>query len=289
MDAIFGIWQTSAPLVLAALAGLLSQRTGIWHLGLGGLISAGAMVGVVVTKATGTIGLGVVAGALAGVLLSLVMWAVIDRLGANAIIVGIGINSLGLSGTILGLVALYGTEGTVRSPAGLPKFLAGAPGQVGQLSLLAALTPLAVILVWFVITRTRLGLQITAVGDHPFAARSAGISTSRMRLLVFLVGGVFAGLAGVELALGSLGSFTPNMEGGRGLIAFAAVILGSAGPLRTTAAAVMFGAVTYLGIWAQLNLQAVPAPLVLAIPYLVVVLAVVLASRVGRARVNRSR
>jgi len=281
MDAVFGIWQTATPLVLAALAGALSQRAGIWHLGLGGLISIGAMLSVVLSKETGSVPLGVGVAVLGSVLISLVMWFVIDRLHANAIIVGIGVNALGLGGTILGLVAIYGAEGTVTSPLGLAKVAPGATGQLAQLSIVAAVTPLIVIAVWLLVTRTRLGLQMAATGDHPFAARSAGISTGRMRLLALVLGGVLCGLAGTELALGSLNAFSPNMEGGRGLIAFAAVILGAARPLWTTAAAVMFGAVNYLGIWAQINLQEVPAPLMLMLPYLAVVVAVVIAARVG--------
>lgn len=281
MDVIAAIWQSSIPLVLAALAGLLAQRTGIWHLGLGGLMSIGAMLSVVIGTETGSVWMGLAAAIAACVAASGVMWTTIVLLRANPIIVGIGMNLIGTGGTVLTVVAIYGKEGSVYSDVSLPRPLSGLPGAFGQLSLIALVTPLIALLVWFLVCRTRFGLKLTATGDYPFAARSAGISLPRMRLWALLLGGVLTAVSGAELALGPLGSFTPNMEAGRGLIAFAAVILGAAHPLATVAAAVFFGAVNYFGIWAQINWAGIVDPsLMLMLPYVVTIVAVVVTARI---------
>ncbi|MCS5734362.1 ABC transporter permease [Herbiconiux daphne] len=284
IDVIAAVWQSATPLVLAALAGALAQRAGIWHLGLGGLMSIGAMLSVVLAKETGNIPIALIGACFAATVVSALMWFVIVKLSANPIIVGIGVNALGLGGTILGIVAIYGAEGTVKSDVGIPRVFDAVPGPVGQLSLIAVATPFLAVLVWWFVCRTRIGLQITATGDFPFAARSAGISTSRMRLYALLLGGVLCGLSGAELSLGTLQSFSPGMEAGRGLIAFAAVILGAAHPLGSVAAAVFFGAVNYFGIWAQLNWRGVvPTEFMLMLPYIVTIIAVVITARVRGA------
>ncbi len=281
MDVFASVLQSAAPLILAAMAGLLSQRTGIWHLGLGGLMSIGAMVSVVVAKETSNVTLAVVLAVTASMAMSIVMWAVIVGLRANPIIVGIGVNALGAGGTILGIVALYGKEGTVYSDVVLPRPLSFLDGAPGRLSIIAILTPFIVAAVWFVVCRTRFGLRLTAVGDHPFAARSSGVSLPRARLWGLGLGGVLAGLAGVELALGPLGSFSSGMEAGRGLMAFAAVILGATHPIVVALAATFFGAVTYFGIWAQINMVGViDTNLMLMLPYVVVIVAVVITASV---------
>lgn len=280
-DMLAAIWQSSTPLILAALAGVLASRAGIWHLGLGGLMSAGAFTSVVIAKETGSFVLALLVAAVVAAVLAAVMWLVIDRFKAHPIIVGIGINFLGLGGTILGTVALYGSEGTITSSTGIPKVFSAASGPVGQLSLVAVVTPLVAVGVWWLACRTRVGLRLAATGDYPFAARSAGVSTSRMRFLALVLGGVLCGIAGSELSLGTIQSFTPGMEAGRGLIAFAAVILGAAHPFGAVAGATLFGAVNYFGIWAQLTWRGtVPSEFMLMLPYVVVIVAVVITARV---------
>jgi ABC-type uncharacterized transport system permease subunit len=284
MDVVSSIWQSATPLVLAALAGALAQRTGIWHLGLGGLMSIGAMLSVVVGTTTGSIWLGLGAAIVACAAFSAVMWATIVLLRANPIIVGIGISSIGLGGTILAIVAIYGKEGTVYSDVSIPRPLDFLQGTTGNLSLIALLTPIIAVAVWFLVCRTRFGLKLTATGDYPFAARSAGVSLPRMRLWALLLGGVLCGLSGAELALGPLGAFSSGMEAGRGLIAFAAVILGAAHPLGSALAALFFGAVNYFGIWAQLNWSGFVDPnFMLMLPYVVTIVAVVITARIRGA------
>lgn len=290
IDVIASIWQAATPLAYAALAGSLAARTGIWHLGLGGLLSIGALLSVLVTESTGDVVLAVLVATLGPILLSTVMWFAIAVLAANPIIVGIGINSVGLGGTILAIVVVKGSEQSIYAGTGLVRPFSSLGGQLAQLSVLAVIAPLVAIGIWLLCCRTRWGLRAMAVGDHPFAASSAGVNPSLARFQVLALGGALCGLAGTELSLGTLQSFTPGMEAGRGLIAFAAVILGAYHPLGSVAAATFFGAVSYFGIWAQLNVRAVPADFMLMLPHIVTIVAVVVTVRLrGGMKTNKPR
>jgi ABC-type uncharacterized transport system permease subunit len=266
---------TATPLAYAALAGVLAARVGIWHLGLGGIMSMGGFLAVLALST----GLGLLPASLMAVFgsvcLSLVMWAAIVKLRANAILVGIGINMLGLGGTILLTVALKGAEGSIMVGEGLPTPI-GLPG-LSRMSILVWLMPLIVIAMWVFICRSRFGLRLSATGDDPFAARSVGVKTSRTKLVALSLGGVLCALAGMELALGTLSQFTPGMEAGRGLIAFAAVVLGASNPIGAGFAALAFGVIDYAGIWAQLNLDLpVPDAVLLMLPYLATIVIITL-------------
>ena len=140
--------------------------------------------------------------------------------------------------------------------------------------------PFVVFGVWVLVRRTRWGLQLTACGEHPFAARSVGVNPSRMRLYALCLGGVLCALGGAELSMGSLQIFAYGMTAGRGFMAFAAVIFGAANPLGATAAAFFFAIVQALGIRAQLALRRpVPHDLLLALPYIATVIGIWISGR----------
>jgi ABC-type uncharacterized transport system permease subunit len=131
-----------------------------------------------------------------------------------------------------------------------------------------------------VLRRTRFGLQLSACGEHPFAARSVGVDPARMRLIALVIGGALCALGGTELALGTLQVFSVGMTAGRGYMAFAAVSFGAMNPFGSTGAAVFFALVEYLGIKAQFIFgSAAPPELILSLPYLATVVGVWLSSR----------
>lgn len=275
IDFIASVLITATPLAYAALAGVLAARVGIWHLGLGGIMSMGGFLAVLGLSMEW----GLVPSALLAVLgsvgLSLLMWLVIVKLRANAILVGIGINMLGLGGTILLTVALKGAEGSIMVGDGLPTPV-DEPG-LSRMSILVWLMPLIVLATWLWVCRSRSGLRLSATGDDPFAARSVGVSPSHTKLMALGAGGVLCALAGMELALGTLSQFTPGMEAGRGLIAFAAVVLGASNPIGAGIAALVFGVIDYAGIWAQLNFDLpVPDAVLLMLPYIATIVIITL-------------
>lgn len=273
-DFVIAILRSGTPLIYVTLAGVIAQRTGIWHLGLEGLMIAGAcatIVGIVLTQSIWSALLIAISVCIIG---SVLFWFVVEKLKANQIIAGLGLTGLGLGGTALAVQSIFGTQAAVSAPFGLPR-IGPAFGAYGSLSILVLLMPFVVFAMWVVLRRTRFGLRLAAAGEHPFAARSVGINPALMRLVALMVGGVLCALAGAELAAGSLQIFTQNMTAGRGFMGFAAVIFGAGHPIGASLAAVFFAVVGALGIRAQLAFgDRVPHDLLLALPYIATVIGI---------------
>jgi ABC-type uncharacterized transport system permease subunit len=277
------------PLVYVTMAGVLAQRAGVWNLGLEGLMIIGCCAAAVGLVQTGSLLFGLGLAVALCVLASALLWLVIEKLRANPIIAGLGLTGLGLGGTDLTVQAIYGSQATVNAPYGLPR-LGPSFGNFGVLSVLVVIMPLIVFGLWVLLRRTRFGLQLSASGEHPFAARSVGVSPSRMRLIALCLGGVLCALGGAELALGSLTIFAYGMTAGRGFMGFSAVIFGAGHPIASAAAALFFAIVGAVGIRAQLLFgDRVPNDLLLALPYIATVIGVWISARLrGGAKVASS-
>jgi simple sugar transport system permease protein len=279
IDFLVSVLRSGTPLVYVAMAGMIAQRAGIWHLGLEGLMIVGACASVLATVATGSLVAGLAIAIIACVLGSVLLWALIEKLRANPIIAGLGITGLGLGGTDLAVQAVYDSEATVRADVGIPR-LGPAFGPYATLTVLALLMPFVVFGLWLLLRRTRFGLKLAASGEHPFAARSVGVDPPRMRLAALAIGGVLCALGGADLAMGSLQLFAVGMTAGRGFMGFAAVIFGASHPIGVAFAALFFSVVETLGIKAQLTFgEAIPRPFVLMLPYLATVLGVWISGR----------
>lgn len=278
-EVVIAILRAGTPLVYATLAGVVAQRAGIWHLGLEGLMIAGACTTIVGIVLSGSLAVALLSAVAVCLLLSLLFWFVLEKLKANQIIAGLGLTGLGLGGTALAVQSIFGTQAAVNAPFGLPR-IGPAFGSFGALSVLVLAMPFVVLAVWVLLRRTRFGLRLTASGEHPFAARSVGVDTAVMRLVALLIGGALCALAGAELAAGSLQIFAQNMTAGRGFMAFAAVIFGASHPLGATLAALFFAVVGALGIRAQLLFgDRVPHDLLLGLPYIATVFGIWLSAK----------
>ncbi len=283
IDFLVAVLRSGTPLIYVTMAGMMAQRAGVWHLGLEGLMIVGACASVLGAASSGSVAFGLLAAIVACVALSVLFWFVVDRLKANAIIAGLGLTGLGLAGTDLAVQAVYGSQGAVRSALSLPRMtiVAGLP----SLSVLVLAMPLVVFGLWLLLRRTRFGLRLAAVGEHPFAARSVGADPSRMRLIALAGGGVLCALGGAELALGNLQVFSINMTAGRGYMAFSAAAFGGGHPVYAACAATFFAAVDTLGIRAQLIFgDIVPRHVLLILPYVVTVLVIWLSARMDGRR-----
>jgi simple sugar transport system permease protein len=282
-DFIVATLRYGTPIVYVTLAGVLASRAGIWHLGLEGLMIIGACAAVLGLVQVGSLTVGIALAILFCVLFSVLLWFVIEKLRANPIIAGLGLTGLGLGGTDLAVQSIYGTQAAVNAPYGLPRLgqmFGHWLGPYGVLSILVLLMPFVVFGCWVLLRRTRFGLQLAATGEHPFAARSVGVSPSRMRLIALSLGGVLCALGGAELALGSLQIFAYGMTAGRGFMAFSAVIFGAAHPIGATAAAFFFSIVGAIGIRAQILFgDQIPHDLLLALPYIATVIGVWISGR----------
>jgi len=269
----------STPILLAALGGAINRQGGIVNIGLEGKMLAGAFAAVVVSWQTGSVVLAVLAAMLAGALVALPFTLLVTRLGANEIIAGFGLNIVvaGLLGYLLPVVFdVFGTLApadlarlpriTIPVVEGIP-FIGRVLSGRDPVTYLAWLTiPLTA---WF-LYRTRGGLRLRASGADREAAEAAGIRALRWRDASSIVAGIFAGLAGAQLAIGVVALFSTTMTGGRGFIALAAFYFGAGRPWPTAAAAFLFGFFDA----AQVRLQGfgVPVQLVQTLPYVVVVI-----------------
>ena len=278
----------SIPIMLAALGGMFAERSGVLNIGLEGMMLLGCFVGFIVTFFSGQIWLGVlaalVAGAGCGVLLA--FYAVTLR--ANQVVVGIAINlvMVGVTGFFFRLAFGSGTSGPrITGFPGLDFGVLGAIPIVGPLLFQHdALTYLALILVivaWLVMYRSTFGLSIKAVGEHPEAAETLGLSVPLVRYLCATISGALAGLGGAFLSLSATGLFLENMTAGRGYIALAILILGRRYPFGILGASLLFGAADALQLRAQLLPSGIPLQFLLMLPYVLTI--IVLAASAQRA------
>ncbi|MEZ5666078.1 MAG: ABC transporter permease [Alphaproteobacteria bacterium] len=284
-DIIIAVLRSGTPLIYVALAGVIAQRAGVWHLGLEGVMIIGACATVVGIVLTGSFLQAMLIAIVLCVAASVLLWFVIEKLSANPIIAGLGLTGLGIGGTALAVQSIFGTQAAVTAPFGVPR-LGEAFGDYGVLSVFVLAMPFVIVAMWVLLRRTRFGLQLAASGEHPFAARGVGVRPSLMRLAALMIGGVLCAIGGAELAAGSLQIFSQNMTAGRGFMAFAAVIFGAGHPFGAALAALFFAIVGALGIRAQLVFgDDVPHDLLLALPYLATIFGVWLSGRLrGGAR-----
>jgi simple sugar transport system permease protein len=287
----------ATPIALAAMGAAICERSGVVNIALEGLMLVSAFFGTVAAIYTGNVWLGVLGGVFAAlVFASLHAWASIN-LRADQIVSGTAINLLALGVTGFLMEAIFGHPGTtdpVPTIAPVFSFPMGGPGLLGTVwtwvnTLVFSYTPIvyfgifcAVFMTWAMF-RTRWGLRLRALGEHPRAADTVGINVLRGRWVAVLISGAMAGLGGANLALEQVGGFTENMTGGRGFIALAAMIFGRWIPGFGYLAALLFGFADALQIRLQIfsNVIRIPPQFFLALPYILTV--IVLAGVVGKA------
>ncbi|MCW2985187.1 MAG: transporter permease [Conexibacter sp.] len=276
----------ATPLTFAALGGLVSERSGVVNIALEGMLLMGAFFGAYGADKTGSWIGGLVIGVVAGMALAAIHAVFAISLRADQIVVGTGLNFLALGLTGYMYVDTYGANGTPDNLPSVPEInlptdSLGFIGQaISQLNLLVWGSLVAVVLVWVVVFRTRLGLRLRSVGENPKAAETVGISVFKVRYAAVIASGGLAALGGVFLSIGFVHSFSQNMTAGRGFIALAALIFGRWRPGGLLAATLLFG---FSSALAQRLPEFSPqlATLFQALPYVLTLIAV--AGVVGRS------
>jgi len=244
-------WAT--PLAYAAVGGMVSERSGVVNIGLEGMMLAGAFFACLGADKFGSWEMGLLTAAVAGAGFALVHAFFAIHLRADQIVGGTAINFLALGVTGYFFIQVYGDNGTPGDLARIPNLTISGFGKrsfwgqsIGDLNLMIWLSFVLLIVAWFVLFRTSIGLRLRAVGEHPRAAETVGISVYKTRYIAVVVSGILAALGGAYLSIGFVGSFNEGMTNGRGFIALAAVIFGNWRPFGAYAAAVLFGASTAL-------------------------------------------
>lgn len=299
--------RVAAPLILAALAGLFAERSGVIDIGLEGKMLAGAFAAAATAAVSGSAWLGLGAALAASVLLALLhAFACVTQRG-NQVVSGVAINIL-VSGLTASLAVAWFGQGGQTPPLEAaarftPLFLPGA-GSIAQWpllgplyaellsghNLLVYLALLAVPLSGWVLYGSRFGLRLRAAGENPAAVDTAGVSVDRLRYLALVWTGVLCGMAGAYLAIAQNAGFIQDMTAGKGYIALAAMIFGHWRPLPVLGACLLFGfldaaAVRLQGV-ALPGIGEIPVQFIQALPYILTV--VVLAGFIGRARAPRA-
>lgn len=281
--------QAITPILLAALAGTLCGRVGVFNMALEGQMLVGAFAAVVGSYATGSALGGIVFAMLATMLFSTILAYGVTIFRGDAVVICVGMNLLASGLTAYLLRQMFGVSGTFSDPAivGLDKIRIAAINAwpvIGWIfSRQTAITWAAWILtalVTIMMFRTPLGLRLRGVGEDAEAATSMGVDVTRYRIVTVLVAGAIVGLAGAQLSLGTVSIFSEDMSAGRGWIAVVAVMLGRNHPLWAALACVLFGFADAFSI--RLQGQGLPNQVTDVVPYLVTLAALVLTH--GRRR-----
>lgn len=274
------IWSTirlTTPLILAALGGMFSERSGVINIALEGMMLAGAFTAAAVTHAVGSPFVGLLAGMGAGMLIAGIHAIACIRYQADQVVTGTAINILMI---------------------GVPGFLSGAfflsSGSTPQIpkEQLIPWTPIVIAfalvpITWYVLYKTPFGLRLRSVGENPEAADAAGVRVARMRYAGVLLSGILAGIGGAYLSIGQSSLFTRNMTSGRGFIALAALIFGKWRPVQTMLACLLFGLTEAITIQMQgvVKLPSgedIPVQFIHMVPYVLTI--IVLAGFIGSSR-----
>ncbi|SLN23781.1 ABC transporter permease [Roseisalinus antarcticus] len=295
----------ATPLLIACLAGLFSERAGIFDIGLEGKMLAAAFLSAAIAAVTGSVWLGLLAGIGASLLFSAIHGLASITFRGNQLISGVALNFLAAGITVVIAQAWFAEGGRT------PQLMAGGrfepivlPGALTTSAEIAEAGPLMqlyselisghglpvyaallfVPLTWWVLFRTRFGLRLRAVGEAPEAVDTAGISVIGLRFAAVGICGVLCGIAGAYLATGLQAGFTKDMTAGRGYIALAALIFAKWRPWYALMACLLFGFLQAVAIRFQnidLGVIEVPVQVMDALPYILTV--IILAGFVGRA------
>jgi general nucleoside transport system permease protein len=277
------VLRVTTPILLAALGALISDRAGVLNIGIEGIMLAGAFTGVVISAFVNSAWAGLLAAVLVGCALASLLFAALRWLRSDLVLSGVALNLACTSATVLLLYALTGDKGMSGSLPSrvLPEvhlsFLKGltiiGPIFASQ-HVLTWASLFAVPGVGMLLTYTRFGLRLRAVGENAEAAALAGVHVDRVRFAALAISGAFGGAAGAFLSMGYVSWFAVGMSAGRGFVAIAAEVMGGGGAVGTLLAALVLGSAQTLAT----NLQGVglPSELLETLPYIVPVFALVL-------------
>lgn len=276
----------SSPLAFGALGGVISEKSGVTNIGIEGMMTIGAFTGAAVGYFTNNPWLGFLMAGLAGLLTALLHAVAAITFKADQTISGIAINLIG-PGVALFLSRMLFEGATMTKPAQTLPTVFGSriSGDSIWSHLNVNITVLIAIILtfiaWFILYKTKWGLRILAVGEHPAAADTLGISVTAIRYTCVLLSGLLAGFGGAAMTLAVIPQFTPTAISGQGFIALAAVIFGKWTPFGAYGACLLFGFAQALTVFLGGGKFAIPSEILAMLPYILTIIVLILF--VGRA------
>ena len=252
----------SVPLILAALGGVISVRSGIMALGLESMMTMGAFCGVLGSYFTGNVAAAILCGIAGGALFGLCHGILSVRYKVNQVISGIGLNLLAVAPTTLLMQLIWNNKGSSPQVASIKQGVLTSPITFIMLAAVAA--------EYFILFRTRFGLRLRMVGENPKAAATVGLPVHIIKYIAVVCCGMLAGLGGAYLSIDHLDMYVRDMSAGRGYIAVAIMILARYNPIMVVLCALIFG----FSDAVQISLQGygVPSQIMAMIPYMVTLL-----------------
>jgi len=280
----------SVPLIFGAMAGVLSERSGVINIAIEGQLLAGAFMSGVIASLTQNTWAGLIIAPFAGMAIAWLLAVFAIKYGIDQVVLGFVLNVLviGLTGFLYKklLIPYQSTwnAGGTFAPIEIP-ILAKIP-VIGPIffaqSIIVYLMYVVVIVIHIALFKSKWGLRTRSVGEHPTAAESVGIDVNKVRFRNVLIAGAVAGLGGAFFTLGAVGSFSKEMTAGKGFIALAALIFGRWSPLGAVAAALIFGFADNLQGVLTITGTPIPSEFMLMAPYIATIIAV--SGFVGRVR-----
>ena len=276
MNMVMATLRMAIPLTLASIGGTICERSGIINLGIEGMMLSGAFGAVAGTYMTGNPWLGMLFAVVIGGLCGLLHAVLCIRYRTNQSVSGVGINVLASGLTIVLCRAIWETDGISASVTQIPAVT--IPG-LNKIPLLGELfdkqspylyfTLIIVIISWYILYRTKIGLRLRTIGDHPKAAATAGINVTKYRYTAVILCGMLCGLGGSFLSIVQSNLFVKDMVAGRGYMALAAMIFGGWNPAGTFFASLLFAFAQAIRINLTLD---IPEQFVQMLPYLLTLL-----------------
>ncbi|MDQ5983324.1 MAG: general nucleoside transport system permease protein [Eubacteriales bacterium SKADARSKE-1] len=259
----------SAPLIFGALGGVVSERSGVINIGIEGMMTFGAFMGAAVGYYSGNPWIGFLAGGVAGALLSALHAIASISFNADQTISGIALNLIG-PGLSLFLCRVMFSDQTVTYPVQnkLPKVF-------GSIDITVVIALVLTAFIWFILYKTKWGLRIRAVGEHPAAADTLGVNVYAIRYVSVILSGLLSGFGGAAMTLAVVSQFSPAAISGQGFMALAAVIFGKWTPFGAYGACLLFAFAQALTVNLG-GVNFVPSEILNMLPYVLTIVILVL-------------
>lgn len=271
----------STPLVFGALGGVISERSGVTNIGIEGMMVIGAVAAASASYFTGNPWIGFLAAGACGALVALLHAVASVTFAADQTVSGVAINMLAPGLALFACRRFF--DGAAMSPIApkLPKILgesglAGTPFASLNVNITTVIALLFTVIMWFVLYKTKWGLRVRAVGEHPAAADTLGIDVYKVRYACVLLSGMFAGFGGAAMTIAIIAQFTQTAISGHGFIAMAAVIFGKWTPFGAYGACLLFGFTQALVIMLGGGNFVIPSQILSMLPYAMTIIVLVL-------------